>query len=62
MTDPFRSRHALITGASSSIGRDALARGRASVVAGTANAAMVLGTHFVPRSLTVRFAFRAMKR
>lgn len=57
----YVNRSAMTSADVARIGIDALARGRTSVVAGTANAAMALGTRFAPRSLTARLAYRVMK-
>jgi short-subunit dehydrogenase len=43
------------------IGLDALAKGRANVVAGRLNGAMALGTRLIPGALAARIAYRIMK-
>ena len=43
------------------IGLDALAKGRANVVAGRMNAAMTLGTRVIPGTLAAKIAYRIMK-
>lgn len=57
----YVKRSAMSSAEVARIGVDALARGRSSVVAGSANAAMALGTRLAPRQLAARLAYRMMK-
>lgn len=57
----FVERSAMTSADVARIGLDGLAKGRATVVAGTMNTAMAIGTRLTPRSLNARIAYRIMK-
>lgn len=57
----FVKRSAMSSADVARIGILALTRGRSSVVAGGANAAMALGTRLAPRNLAARLAYRMLK-
>ncbi|MGC9269629.1 SDR family NAD(P)-dependent oxidoreductase [Acidiphilium sp.] len=57
----FVDRVAMTSAEVARIGVDAMAKGRPTIVAGAANAAMALGTRLAPRQLTAQVAYRIMK-
>lgn len=57
----FVERSSMSSATVARIGLDALAKGRATAVAGALNAAMAFGTRLAPRGLTARIAYRSLK-
>ncbi len=57
----FVERTAMTSAAVARIGLDALAKGRATAVAGALNAVMAFGTRFTPRGLAAQIAYRSLK-
>ncbi len=57
----FMEKSIMSAAAVAKIGVDGMARGKSSVIAGAANAAMAFSTRFAPRSLNAKLGYRFMK-